>query len=157
MDPTPIDRTLLTELDSLGLSKEAYRAILLLPLVEVAWVDGEIQPSERIEILSYAEGNQLLAGEAHAIVEGWLSERPAPDYFARGRAVLVKLANKSQNFAADVGPADVDDILAYCEVIADSAGGLFNTFFRSSEAEREAIRQIAVHVARLNAHYQQNP
>lgn len=146
-----IDAKLVRELDALGLSQEAYRAILLLPLVEVAWVDGEIQPQERVEILSYAEGNQLLAGDAHKVVEDWLTNRPTDDYFARGRKVLVRLAHQSEGFANDIGPGEVDDIVQYCEVVADSAGGLFGRFFRSSSEEKEAIRKIAVHVARLSS------
>ena len=148
-----IDAKLVMELDALGLSKEAYRAILLLPLVEVAWVDGEVQPKERDEILSYAEGNQLLAGDAHRVVEDWLTNRPSDDYFTRGRKVLVRLAHESEGFASDIGPGQVDDILGYCEVVADSAGGLFGRFFRSSSDEKEAIRKIAVHVARLSSEY----
>ena len=149
-----IDARLLKELDALGLNANTYRAILLLPLVEVAWVDGEVQPSERNDILSYGEGNQLLANGAHDVVEEWLTDRPTDDYFARGRAVLVRLANEAEGFASDIGPKEVDDIVEYCKVVADSAGGLFGRFFRSSSDELEAIRQIAVHVAQLSRDYQ---
>lgn len=148
-----IDAKLLRQLDALGLNQDSYRAILLLPLVEVAWVDGEIQAQERDEILSYAEGNQLLAGGAHAVVEDWLTNRPTEDYFSRGRKILVRLAHEAEGIASDIGPKEVDDILGYCEVVADSAGGLFGRFFRSSAEEKEAIRKIAIHVASLSSEY----
>lgn len=138
-------------LDALGLREDSYRAILLLPLVEVAWADGEIQPEERREILSFAEGNQLLHGAARAVVDDWLTDRPTADYFARGRAVLVKLAHKPDGFGRDIHPGHVDDVVDYCSVVADSAGGLFGMFFQTTDAEKVAIRQIANHIAKLHA------
>lgn len=147
------DEVVKRELDALGLREDSYRAILLLPLVEVAWADGEIQAAEREEILSYGSGNQLLEGGARAVVEDWLTERPSPDYFARGRAALVRLAHKPDGFGRDIRPGDVDNVVAYCDVIADSAGGLFGMFFQTSEAERVAIRQIAHSVAALHTEH----
>ena len=147
-----LDERVRAELDELGLDEDTYRAILLLPLVEVAWVDDVIQPREREAILGYGEGNALFAGGARAVVEGWLSERPEPSYFARGRAILVELAHTTEGFEG-LDPAHVDDVVAHCEVIAESAGGLFDRFFTTSDAEKEAIRQIAVHVGRLTTYY----
>lgn len=147
------DEQVKKELDALGLSEASYRAILLLPLVEVAWADGEIQAQEREEILSYAEGNRLLEGGAHAVVEDWLTERPSADYFERGRAALVRLAHYQDGFGRDIHPAHVDDVLEYCTVVAEAAGGLFGMFFQTSDAERVAMHEIAVHIARLHAEH----
>ncbi|MCB9693171.1 MAG: TerB family tellurite resistance protein [Alphaproteobacteria bacterium] len=145
------DRAVMQALDALGLRDDSYRAILLLPLVEVAWADGEVQPQERAEILSYAEGNRLLEGGAAAVVEEWLTERPTDDYFERGRAALVLLAHHKEGFGADIDPAHVDEVVEYCTVVADAAGGLFGRFFQTSEAEKVAMRKIAQHIARLHA------
>lgn len=147
------DERVKVELDALGLREDTYRAILLLPLVEVAWADGEIQAEEREEILSYAEGNRLLAGDAHRVVEDWLTDRPTEDYFERGRAALVKLAHYKDGFGRDIHPAHVDDVLDYCNVVADAAGGVFGMFFQTSDAEKVAIRKIAHHIARLHAEH----
>ena len=144
------DEQVIKALDALGLDSDSYRAILLLPLVEVAWADNEIQPQERKEILSYAEGNALLAGRAHDVVQEWLTERPTRDYFARGREVLVNLAHKPDGFGRDIGPHQVDDIVEYCDIIAESAGGIFGMFFQTSAEEQEAIRDIGLHIAKLH-------
>lgn len=149
-----VDKKFLRALDALGLNDSSYRAILLLPLIEVAWADGEIQKEEREAILGYGEGNQLLAGEARTAIEEWLTERPSSDFFARGREILVELAHKPDGFGKDINPHKVDDIVEYCNVIADSAGGLFGMFFQSSAGEKEAISDIALHIARLHQeHY----
>ncbi|MEZ4319866.1 MAG: hypothetical protein R3F61_20315 [Myxococcota bacterium] len=144
------DQKFVRELDALGLDESSYRAILLLPLIEVAWADNEIQKQERDAILGYGEGNQLLAGKARQVVEEWLTERPTKDYFERGREVLVRLAHKPDGFGRDIGPHQVDDIVEYCDIIAESAGGLFGMFFQTSAEEQEAIRNISNHIARLH-------
>ncbi|MEZ4321127.1 MAG: hypothetical protein R3F61_26850 [Myxococcota bacterium] len=151
-----LDPHIRAELDELGLNEDSYRAILLLPLVEVAWVDGVIQPREREAILAYGEGNALLAGGARDVLEGWLAERPDHVTFARGRSILVELAHTSGAPEA-LDTQHIDDVLAHCEQIAESAGGLFDRFFTSSQAEKEAIRQIAVHIARLTTYYERHP
>lgn len=138
------------QLDALGLDNESYRAILLLPLIEVAWADQEIQEKERETILGYGEGNQLLAGSARDVVEDWLTNRPSDDFFERGRAVLVALAHDREGLGRDIGPGTVDAIVEYCEVVAESAGGLFGMFFQTSQSEQLAIRNIANHIARLH-------
>lgn len=139
------------DLDALGLDPETYRVILLLPLVEVAWADGEIQAQEREAVLGFANGNALLAGRAHSIVEDWLTDRPSSDFFERGRAALVKLAHDGV-FGPDVGPSQVDDVVEYCSVIASSAGGFLGMFHTSAE-EQVAMRKIAAHVAKLQAEH----
>lgn len=138
------------DLDALGLDVESYRAILLLPLIEVAWADGEIQAEEREAIMGYGEGNALLDGRAGTVVEEWLTVKPTEDFFERGRAVLVALAHDREGLGKDIGPGKVDAIVEYCTVVAESAGGILG-FFQVSQAESLAIKNIATHVARLHA------
>jgi len=149
------DKTFLRDLDALGLDASSYRAILLLPLIEVAWADDAIQAPERDAILGYGEGNQLLADGARAVVEEWLTERPSRDFFERGRAILVRLAHKPDGFGREIKPHQVDDIVEYCDIIAESAGGLLGMFFQTSAGEQQAIREIGHHIARLHQeHYE---
>lgn len=148
-----LDPKVQAELDELGLDEDSYRAILLLPLVEVAWVDGIIQPGEREAILAYGEGNALLAGGAREVLEGWLETRPDHVTFARGRSILVELAHRPEGLE-DLDVAHISDVVAHCQAIAESAGGLFDRFFTASAEEKKAIEQIAMHIARLNSHYE---
>lgn len=140
------------DLDALGLDTETYRAILLLPLIQVAWADQEIQPAERDAILGYGEGNQLLAGRARDVVEEWLTTRPTDDFFDRGRAVLVALAHDREGLGKGIGPGAVDAIVEYCTVVAESAGGVLG-FFQVSRAESQAIQAIATEIAALHARH----
>ena len=47
-------------LAELKIPREAYRVIMLMPLVYVAWADGKIQSQERKLIMSIAEERGLL-------------------------------------------------------------------------------------------------
>ena len=71
------DPEVLAKLVELGIAPETWSAISLVPLVEVAWANGQVEEKERIAVLSGAEANGVIAGSpAHQLLEGWLSRRP---------------------------------------------------------------------------------
>lgn len=136
------ERELLGELEALGLDAESFRAIALLPLVEVAWADGRTQPDERRLIAEIARGHSLLQGQGMEVLKGWLLERPSADAFDRGRKLFVKLAMRKQGVGADLPESSLEFVVDLCAVVAESAGGLFGLFFTTSDSERAAIAAI---------------
>lgn len=140
------ERELVQELEALGLDAESFRAIALLPLVEVAWADGRTQQEERRLIAEIARGHGLLQGKGASMLKSWLLHQPEPEYFERGRKLFVKLAMRKQGLGADLPEASIEFVVDLCSVVAESAGGLFGMFFTTSGAERQAISQIAQHV-----------
>lgn len=140
------DLELIAELHKLGLDADSFRAVALLPLVEVAWADKTIQPQERKSILLIAKGHKLLEGQAAAVVDGWLTTRPSDEDFARGRTVLGTLAHRKSGLGADMPEHVAETIVELCAVVAESAGGLFGVFFTVSSDERRTIRKIADHL-----------
>ena len=71
-----MEDTLLKDLHQLGLNETSYRALLLLPLVEVAWADGRIQPAEAAAIEDLARKNDFFSTEAQALLQRWLKAPP---------------------------------------------------------------------------------
>jgi hypothetical protein len=68
---------LLDALIELGVEAETLVAISLVPFVEVAWADGEMQAKERAAILKAAEEQGVKAGTAtHDLLENWLATKP---------------------------------------------------------------------------------
>ena len=54
-------------------------ALALVPLVEVAWADGQLDRKERGAILERAKESGIGAGSMeHALLEAWLDRRPDP-------------------------------------------------------------------------------
>lgn len=140
------EQDLVREIETMGLDAESARAIALLPLVEVAWVDGATQADERRKIVEIAKRHDLLRGKGAEVLKGWLLERPSPDYFERGRKVFVRLALRKQGVGADLPESALQLTADRCVEVAESAGGLFGLFFTTSTAEKAAIGRIVAHL-----------
>src|SRR5687768_8450442 len=71
---------LLERIQKLGVTLDTGSAFILAPLVEVAWVDGEVSHAERDTLLHIAEQRGVAPGSAdyHQLL-AWLGNRPADD------------------------------------------------------------------------------
>lgn len=140
------DHTLRSQLRSLGIDEGTWRVVTLLPLVEVAWADGAVQPAERARILHMADASKALEGDGRLVLEGWLSYRPSPAYFQRGRDALRGLLDRPE--AAHI---QIDDILSACEAVARAAGGLFGVVGAIDTDERNLLAEIADELPRYGS------
>ena len=131
-------------LGTLGVDASTVHLVAVLPLLEVAWADGELQPAERDAIEAFVARSGEVDEASAALVGRWLDQRPSDADLALGRTLLGELAQRSGGVAAKVGPGTVDEVLGYCETVARAAGGLFGRAFTVSAEERWAIRRIAV-------------
>lgn len=135
------DADLVSALHSLGVDEESVAAVALLPLVEVAWADGRVQPAERAEILELARARGLLDGEGQRLVETWLRYRPSESYLHRGRDVLRSLADRGDH--PTVNQATLTEIVALCNRVATAAGGLLGRLGAFDPREQEIVAEIA--------------
>jgi len=115
------DAELMNRVIGLGLDRENGAAILLAPLVQVAWADGEVTDREREAIFEIAARRGVTQGSPpHAKVDAWLRERPPEALFDAAIEVL-KVA------AALLTPAEreerIGEILAGCRRVAEASGG----------------------------------
>ncbi len=139
----PTDDQLREELGQLGLNERSFRALALLPLVEVAWADHQIQSEEKDKIIQIARGHKLLTRSGAEVLKDWLTDRPSPETFARGRKLLVALAHHEGQVGSDMPPEALQTVLEFCAHVAEAAGGLFGVFWTISGAEKRALREIA--------------
>src|SRR5258705_4446612 len=76
------DDAVLDKLVELGLRSNTIAALSLVPLIEVAWADGEIQDNERTAILQGAHGKGLESGtDGYELLQTWLKSRPEAALF----------------------------------------------------------------------------
>nr|MDJ0867371.1 cyclic nucleotide-binding domain-containing protein [Myxococcota bacterium] len=120
-------------LAALGLRPDVVAALTLLPLVEVAWSDGRLQPGERQAVLAVAAGRDTPAEPALLHRLGvWLDRPPTPQLRANWRdavaAVCAELSVESRMRLRD-------GLLASARGVAESAGGLLGV---GSVSRREA-------------------
>lgn len=126
-------------LGSLGMDERNHRALPLLPLVQVAWADGEIQSSEAELMMRLARDSYQLCPDGILMLQNWLRFRPSSDYVERGQRALVTLAHGDQE-VFDKGV--LDDVLCLCLDVAKAAGGYFG-YHTISVEETKAIQRIA--------------
>lgn len=134
--------TLVEELRYLGIDVEDHRALLVLPLVQVAWCDGDIHPKE-VEALEAAalKLNTCQEGEAARMMANWQKHSPSAEYYRRGREVLLGLCIRGTGPGRDIRKATIDQMLAEAKAVAAAAGGFFGLRTMSA-AERAVIAEL---------------
>jgi len=133
------DPALLDELVELGLDAASWAALSLVPLVEVAWADGAIEPRERDAILAAAAQQGIAPGSpSRALLESWLVTRPQPALFAAWGEYATTLAAK----LGDAERAKLRrEIVERARKVAQSAGGMLG-IARTSEAEKRVLAAL---------------
>lgn len=132
------DPELVKELEALGFTPDTVDLLPLVPLVQVAWAQGDVDEAERKLLLRLARARGIAEGSAaDRQLADWLSHRPSADVFARAtrlvRAVLQSPAQQAMT---------ADDLVKYSESIAEASGGVFG-LKRISAEERAVIEALA--------------
>lgn len=143
--------TMLVDLADLGLDLSNHSALLMLPLIHVAWADGKVDRDERFAILAFAVNNHLVEQSGVAKVEQWLDERPSDAYVQRGLDLLVRLGWQKQPFTTELSIDRIEQAVDYCEVVARTTKNLLTGDIK--RADRQALEDIEIEVARLHANY----
>ena len=127
-----------------GIDRASYKVVALLPLVRVAWADGQVQTAERALIEEVARSRGLVEADGARILRGWLENAPTDEYVRRGNACLKALAERSGgHFGGHLDVASLDQVVSLCEQVAAAAGGLFGILWSVDDRERAAIEEIA--------------
>ena len=132
------DPEVIHELAELGFTPETAKLLPLIPVLEMAWAGGSVTPPERKMVVDVARARGIEKESAadHQLLE-WLDRRPEESVFRRAGRLIHALVESGAR--VDVTP---DDLLKYCEAIADASGGLFG-IRRISADERATLERIA--------------
>jgi FHA domain len=128
-------------LKTLGMDADSYRALPLLPLVQVAWADGSVQEAEQELILRLAHERYGLEDEGLRVLRNWLRHPPELGYVRRGRRILLALCRRSDTQPLVRPPLAVQVTSPLLDV-ARAAGGFYGQGSISSR-EANAIDEIA--------------
>ena len=91
------DPDVLAELAGLGIRVDTLAALTLIPLIDVAWADGEMDPRERRAILDAATATGSEPGSiSHRLLEIWTEEQPPPDLTEAWRRFIRALCARLQ-------------------------------------------------------------
>jgi tellurite resistance protein len=115
------DAELVRRVTDLGLNQETGPAILLAPLVQVAWAEGRVTEAERALVLELAAARGVTAGTpVHDKLLEWLRERPSDALFETAMEVM--------RVGFSVLPPQerdehIQDLVAACRRVAAASGG----------------------------------
>lgn len=130
----------LDKLIALNMQPETVAALALIPLIEVAWSDGEVEEVERTAMLQVLEArNEKLNPLQHELFERWLQRRPAPELFTAWEHYAGELLRQ---LPPPQRRSVRKDLLARARAVAEAAGG-FLGFGKISDDEEAVLKRIA--------------
>ena len=137
---------LLERIRQLGVTLNTGSAFILAPLVEVAWVDGDVSHAERDTILHIARQRGVEPGSAdyHQLLD-WLTHRPSDEVFQTAlEAIRIGLSV----LPPDESEKRIATMIKTCEDVAHAAGGIAELFWLDgvSYAESTVITAIRRHL-----------
>lgn len=134
------DPELLQELQALGFTPDTVILLPLVPVVQMAWVDDSVAPAERALIVKLARSRGVTEGSAaDGVLAQWLSRPPDAQVVASATRLIRGMLAAPASAHVDL---TADDLVGYCESIAEASGGIFG-LHRISAEERDLLATIA--------------
>ena len=132
------DPEMLQELETLGFTPDTVVLLPLVPVGQMSWAEGGVTPAERHLIVKLARARGIdEGGAADRQLSDWLDRRPGGHVFPHAtRLIRAMLA------APHHGDLTVDDLVTYCESIADASGGMLGIIGRVSAEERQLLATL---------------
>ena len=138
--------TLLERIQKLGVTLNTGSAFILAPLVEVAWIDGQVSDAERYIILDIAKQRGVEQGSAdYDQLLDWLAHRPSDEVF---RTALEAIRIGLSVLPPEESEKRIATMIKACEDVAQAAGGIAQLFHMDgvSYAESALIAEIRRHL-----------
>jgi hypothetical protein len=130
------DNAFLDRLIRMDIGPDRALALKLIPLVFVAWADGQPDPREREAVLRAAGTLGFAATPAaRAVLENWLSNRPDPTLLDRWKKEVKRIWNR---FTPEEQWQMRQNTLGAARGVAEAAGG-FLGLIRKVSAKEDAL------------------
>lgn len=139
------DPEIIHELTELGFTTETVKLLPLVPVLETAWAEGGVSLEERKLVIDLAHQRGVEAGSAaEQQLTEWLDRQPDESVYRRAGRLISALLESGGSLNATE-----DDLIKYCEAIAEASGGIFG-IRKVSSAERATLARIAAEIKRRN-------
>ena len=135
------DDEILNALHDLGYTRETVTLLHLVPLLQVAWVDGSVSAAERAGIIEAARLRGVdETTPAYRQLLSWLDRRPPEGFFEDTLRLIGHLLHaQPPEEQARIGL----DLLSYANAIARASGGILGLGSKVSDDEQAVIDRIA--------------
>jgi len=133
------DAAVLESLAANNVTAESLTSVSLVPLVSVAWADGNIDDKEREAIVKAAEGSGIKTGSAsHSLISSWLSEKPSAELFDSWKSYVGGL---KESMPPEAYGQLKDSVITRAKEVAAAAGGFLGVG-KVSEQENKVIAEL---------------
>ncbi len=131
----------LKRLVELEITPDLLATLAVVPLVEVAWADGDVDERERAAALAGAEGTGMAKGSVdYALLDEWLKLRP-PAKLLQAWVHYVQGLCESLSAAEREGLRE--DLLRRARRVAEASGGFLGLTSRISLDEQAMLDKMA--------------
>lgn len=132
------DAETLDDLIDYGVDEETVAVILLVPLVFVAWADGQVTELERKRVIEIVSRYVKRDSTASVILfESWLNERPDEKLWEAWKAYVGVLQERSSPTAAALL---ADQLLAHAQSVAEVSTGFLSRLRIAPEKQKALDR-----------------
>lgn len=125
---------------SLGFDGETARILPLVPLIQMAWIDGNVSKKERERLNTLAAGfgiqKDTPAGE---FLEILINERPSDVFFGRVTQVVASMISEDPKFWKS------ESIIKLCREIAETSGSFFSLRDPINTEESDLLASFAAY------------
>ena len=129
---------MLAHLVSLDIRSDTLTALTLVPLVQVAWADGEVDEKERSAILDAAEQVGVHKGSPSAnLLADWLMFKPDREILQAWREYVDAL---SATLPTDEAKKLRKSLLMLSQAVAEASGGVLGFGHKVSAAEKAVLK-----------------
>jgi hypothetical protein len=130
---------------ALGIRPEVVGALAIIPLVEVAWADGSLDPRERDAVLARAATAGITPGTTeHDLLKSWLERQPEP-------SLLTAWTHMVEGLSEQMTGAQMEEfrrgLLDRARAVARASGGFLGVGAVSA-AEQDMIDRLGSAFAR---------
>ncbi len=122
---------------ALGFDAATASVLPLIPLIQVAWVDGTLTGDEADKVLEFAKARNVVAPEAMEFLAMMLANRPSEVFFERTDRVIQHI------IAQDPSNEATSNILEMAKAVAEASGGFFGLKNPVGKEEAELLTELA--------------
>jgi hypothetical protein len=135
------NEAVLKRLVELNVRAETLASLAIVPLVEVAWADGDVDEAEKQAVLKAAGKIGFKKGTVdHSLLGQWLTHKPkiellvAWENFVKG---LCEALPKSERDSLR------DELLAHAREVASTSGGFLGLTSKISDEEEKVLKRLS--------------
>lgn len=134
------DPTVLDELHELGINATTLAALSMVPLVEVAWADLELDKREKGAILKAAADKHIEPGTpSYDLLQNWLKEKPEASVRKAWHDYVQALC---KSLTPENKAKFHQEIMAVAHYVAKASGGILGMIDKVSNAEEKTLAEL---------------